>query len=155
MLISCLELIEDHNREKAQMIEDEKKLHFSYEEHCKLTDAEKAANLLLTKLKNKLAAPLYNVVLQDFYQMKPKIEADLLHEVLNAMPKGGLHHIHTTAAPHVEEYIKLTYDPVVAYNEREGMFKVLLGHEKLDGYVKCVDMRGFSKDPLAYDEVLR
>ena len=71
------------------------------------------------------------------------------------MPKGGLHHIHTSAAPYVEQWIKLTYDPVVAYNEREGMFKVLLGHEQLDGYIKCVEVRNFYKDPKEYDDILR
>jgi len=40
------------------------------------------------------------------------------------MPKGALHHIHTSAAPPVETYVKLTYDPIVYFNEREGLFKV-------------------------------
>lgn len=87
--------------------------------------------------------------------MKPKIEAHELYRLLNCMPKGALHHLHTTAAPCVEEYIKLTYDPAVAFNEREGMFKVLLGKEKLDGYLKCVDVRNFYKEPSEYDELLR
>lgn len=87
--------------------------------------------------------------------MKGTIEASQFYDILDKMPKGGLHHIHTTAAPHVEEYIKLTYDPVVAYNEREGMFKVVLGDEKYDGYVKCNDIRNFTKDPTVYDNVLR
>lgn len=40
------------------------------------------------------------------------------------MPKGGLHHIHTTAAPSVDFYVNLTYNDAVYYNEREKMFKV-------------------------------
>lgn len=40
------------------------------------------------------------------------------------MPKGGLHHLHTTAAPAVEFYLKLTYNDSVYFNEREKMFKV-------------------------------
>ena len=40
------------------------------------------------------------------------------------MPKGGLHHIHTTAAPSVDFYVKLTYNDSVYFNERENLFKV-------------------------------
>ena len=40
------------------------------------------------------------------------------------MPKGGLHHLHTTAAPSVDFYIKLTYNDAVYFNEREKLFKV-------------------------------
>ena len=53
------------------------------------------------------------------------------------MPKGGLHHVHTTAAPHVDVYIELTYDPATYYNEREGLFKVFPDHAKEDGYEAC------------------
>lgn len=57
------ELVEAHNIEKARMIAEEKKLHFSYDESVKLTDAERAANEKLTKLREMWATPLYNVVL--------------------------------------------------------------------------------------------
>lgn len=40
------------------------------------------------------------------------------------MPKGGLHHVHTTAAPSVDFYLKLTYNDSVYFNEREKLFKV-------------------------------
>ena len=40
------------------------------------------------------------------------------------MPKGGLHHIHTTAAPSADFYVKLTYNDFVYFNEREKLFKV-------------------------------
>jgi len=40
------------------------------------------------------------------------------------MPKGGLHHLHTTAAPSVDFYIQLTYNDAVYFNEREKLFKV-------------------------------
>jgi Tfp pilus assembly protein PilF len=35
------------------------------------------------------------------------------------MPKGGLHHIHTTAAPSADFYVKLTYNDFakIAYEE--------------------------------------
>ena len=31
------------------------------------------------------------------------------------MPKGGLHHLHTTAAPSVDFYLKLTYNDFVYF----------------------------------------
>ena len=40
------------------------------------------------------------------------------------MPKGGLHHLHTTAAPSVDFYVSLTYNDFVYFNEREKIFKV-------------------------------
>jgi hypothetical protein len=47
-----------------------------------------------------------------------------LYQVLNKMPKGGLHHLHTTAAPSADYYVSLTYYDFVYFNERERLFKV-------------------------------
>ena len=72
------------------------------------------------------------------------------------MPKGSLHHVHTSAAPHVDTYIKLTYDDATHYNEREGLFKVFPDPKiKEDGYVPCTKMREFYVDKKKYDEHLR
>ena len=68
------------------------------------------------------------------------------------MPKGAIHHIHTSAAPPVDVYLELTRDPIVYYNEREKLFKVFTKTSQVeDGYVSCVEMRNFKKDPAAYD----
>lgn len=117
------------------MAEEEKK-HFSYDVKSKATDAEKAADAKLTKLKNQLVTPTYNVTIHDFYKVKESLESHQLYKVLAAMPKGGLHHVHTTAAPHVDIYIELTYEPETYYNERQGLFKVFCGpSKKEDGFV--------------------
>ena len=71
------------------------------------------------------------------------------------MPKGALHHIHTSAAPHVDTYIELTYEKETHYNEREGLFKVFPDMHHEDGYVPCTVMRNFKADPKAYDDHLR
>lgn len=78
-----------------------------------------------------------------------------LYALIDQMPKGALHHLHTTASPCVEEYIKLTYQDEVAFNEREGLFKVLLGKEQVDGYLRCKEVRGFYKTNEEYDNILR
>jgi len=71
------------------------------------------------------------------------------------MPKGGLHHLHTTAAPSVDFYISLTYNEAVYFNERERLFKVAPKGLEEDGYMKCVEMRKFSKSSKDYDDTLR
>ena len=98
---------------------------------------------------------MYNVVLHDFFKNKDKIENSDIYKVLDAMPKGGLHHLHTSAAPHVDTYIELTYEPITHYNEREGLFKVFPDMHHEDGYVPCVEMRNFKVDKEAYDNHLR
>ena len=40
------------------------------------------------------------------------------------MPKGAMHHLHLTAACPVDFLVKLTYDEIVYFSERENMFKV-------------------------------
>ena len=106
------------------MIAEEEKKHFSYDVKSQATAEEHKANEKLTELKNSLVTPLYNVTIHDFYAVKDKLMKTQLYELLSKMPKGGLHHVHTTAAPHVDVFIELTYEPETYYNEREGLFKV-------------------------------
>ena len=47
-----------------------------------------------------------------------------MYKIFDKMPKGGLHHLHTSAAPSVDSYIKLTYNDAAYFNEREKIFKV-------------------------------
>ena len=99
-------------------------MNFSYDLEESLTEEERAADKKLEKLKSELVNPTFNVVIRDFWQHKAQVESSKLFEVLNRMPKGAIHHIHTTAAPPVDTYVKLTYNDIVYYNEREKMFKV-------------------------------
>ena len=75
-------------------------------------------------LKSKLVNPDFNVVIRDFFANRKKVEESNLYTVLDKMPKGAVHHIHTSAAPPVDVYLELTRDPIVYYNEREKLFKV-------------------------------
>jgi len=138
------------------MIAENDKKHFSYECKQQATEAERTANQKLQQLKESLVTPTYNVTIQDFYAVKAQIEASQLYSVLSKMPKGGLHHVHTTAAPHVEVFIELTYDPVTFYNERQGLFKVFTNYaDKEDGFVQCIEMRRWYQNPKDYDDILR
>ena len=136
------------------MNEDAQK-HFSYDLEAGLTKEEREADKKLTKLKAELANPTFNVVVRDFFDHKKQVENSKLFEALDKMPKGAIHHIHTTAAPPVDTYMKLTYNDIVYYNDREKMFKVFPKHKKLDGYLQCTKMREFAADKKAYDESLR
>jgi hypothetical protein len=144
-----------HREMREKLMKQEAALHFSYDLEAGLTQKERQANEKLTKLKEQLCNPNFNVVIRDFFEHKKMVEDSKLFEVLNMMPKGGIHHIHTTAAPPVGTYMQLTYDPIVYYNDREKMFKVFPKHKKLDGYLQCTKMREFSKDKKAYDESLK
>ena len=96
------------------------------------------------------------MTIHDFYDVKDKLMVTQLYQALDKMPKGGLHHVHTTAAPHVDVFIELTYDPATYYNEREGLFKVFVTPDlKEDGFVQCEEMRSFYADPNEYDDKLR
>ena len=101
--------------------------------------------------------PERNVVIRDFYQTRKEVEASDLYKVLDMMPKGAIHHIHTTAAVPVNAYLEMTRNDIVYYNERERMFKVFPRGEsqKEDGYVCCNVMRQCRKSAEEYDEFLK
>ena len=105
-------------------MEEEAKMHFSYDLEATLTPAERKADEKLQKLTRTLRNPHYDVVIRNFFENKKNVEKSALFHVLNKMPKGAIHHIHTSAAPPVDVYVSLTYDPIVYYNEREKIFKI-------------------------------
>jgi hypothetical protein len=48
-------------------MKEEEEMHFSYSLEATLTEDERKANEKLTKLKEELVNPMYNVVIRDFY----------------------------------------------------------------------------------------
>ena len=63
------------------------------------------------------------------------------------MPKGALHHVHTTAVIPIDAYLKMTYDDRVYFNDRDRLFKVFPKHKDiLNGYIQCNTMRNFFND---------
>ena len=77
-----------------------------------------------------------NRAIHSFFDNKAAFESSKIFEVLNKMPKGAIHHIHTSAANPVQSYVKLTYDDRVYYNNRDKLFKVYPKHENVDnGYI--------------------
>ena len=85
-----------------------------------------------------------NRAIHSFFENKKIMETSNLFNALNHMPKGAIHHIHTTAANPIDTYLKLTYDDRVYYNNREKLFKVYPKHDGVpEGYVQCTTLRNF------------
>lgn len=70
------------------------------------------------------------------------------------MPKGGLHHVHSSAAASVDDLIRLTYDERAYFSSSEKLFKVFPKHLKVGkGFVQCVQLR--EQDPGFDDDIRR
>ena len=78
-----------------------------------------------------------------FTPSQENIRGSKLFKALKYMPKGAIHHIHLTAACPVDFLIELTYDPIVYFNERDGMFKVSKTGSPGAGLINCNEMRNF------------
>ena len=76
------------------------------------------------------------------------------------MPKGAIHHIHSTAAIPIDAYLKLTYDERTYFSATEQLFKVYPLYEQKPeliekGYIPCVLMRKKFVSPQAFDKYLQ
>ena len=121
------------------MLEDQKK-HFSYDLEAGLTSEERKANEKLKQIISQLSQPKDDIILKNFYDTKPIVEKSKLYEVLEKMPKGAIHHLHTTASPPLQTYLDfILNDPMCFYNDREKILKVFPDYEKntpRDGYLQ-------------------
>jgi len=122
-----------------------------------LTDSERQANQKLIKMREEIAnnAEL-NRTIHNFFSNKDIMERSNLFAALNKMPKGAIHHIHTTAANPIDAYLALTYDERVYYSQSESLFKVFPKHENVpDGYIKCTTLREFYSSAKDFDSELK
>jgi hypothetical protein len=94
--------------------------HFSYGLEATLTDKERKANEIIKTHREEIANNEYlNRTIHNYFKNKEIMETCELFKILNCMPKGAIHHIHTTAANPIDAYLKVTYDERVYYSERE------------------------------------
>ena len=126
ILLDTYNSLEAFLAKRQELIDIEKKMHFSYDLEATLTDEERIVDGILSahKKSDGLKDDNFNIVLHDYFTHFDKMRNSNLYKIFDAMPKGGLHHVHTTAAPAVDLYIKLTYNDFVYFNEREKLFKV-------------------------------
>lgn len=141
-------MLQEHLKRRNKLIQADAQQHFSYDLEASLTDTERQANTKLQQMREQVANNHeLNRAIHSFFDNKVDIERSQLFEVLNKMPKGGLHHIHTSAANPVDAYVKLTYDDRVYYNNRDRLFRVYPKHENVeDGYIQCTQLRDFTTD---------
>lgn len=98
----------------------------------------------------------FNLTIHGFYEQKKKIEESRLYKALYHMPKGGIHHLHLTAACPVDFLVKLTYDEIVYFSERENMFKVFPEGVPVEtGFIQVNQLRQFHKSVEQFDEELK
>jgi hypothetical protein len=71
------------------------------------------------------------------------------------MPKGAVHHLHTTGAAPIDSLIKQTYKDFMYYSEKENMFKAFPNEEPDKGYELINTLRTKSGDVAKFDEGLK
>ena len=89
-------------------------------------------------MRDEIASKDYSCTINEFSEMYEKIADSKLHKALNSMPKGGIHHIHSTATIPVESFLDITREDFVYYNDREKLLKCYPNYKDIDPYyVKC------------------
>jgi len=110
-------MMDEHKAARAALMEKENKLHFSYGLEASLTDAERAADKLISDAREEIANNEFlNRTIHNYFENKATMESSKLFKMLNCMPKGAIHHIDTTAANPIDAYLKLTYDDRTYYS---------------------------------------
>lgn len=100
------ELYAEHIKQRQVLIEADEKHHFSYDLEASLTQEERDADAKLKTIREVVANNHeLNRAIHSFYENKDIMEGSQLFTALNKMPKGGIHHIHTTAANTLESYL--------------------------------------------------
>jgi len=87
-------------------------MHFSYDLEATLTQEERDADVKLQEMCKIICDPdTRDRTIENFFVNKKFMENCRLFKALNAMPKGAIHHIHTTAANPILAYLSLTKEP--------------------------------------------
>ena len=120
---AAIDMVTQPRAMKKKMMLETDELRFSH--GITLSDEEKQADIKLTAMRLKISnEDCDDKTIHNFFQNKKTMETSELFKALNAMPKGAIHHIHTTAANPIDAYLKLTYDERTYFSQRENLFKV-------------------------------
>ena len=132
-------------------------MHFSYCLEATLTDAEREANKKICEAREKIANNEFlNRTIHNYFENKSVMESSELFKMINSMPKGAIHHIHTTAANPIDAYLKLTYDDRTYYSQREDLFKVYPKPQDIkEGYIQTTVMRSFADSDSEFDTKMK
>lgn len=111
------EMLKKHKEARQVLMDKEDSMHFSYGLEASFTDAERAANKKICEEREKIANNEFlNRTIHNYFENKSIMESSGLFKMLNKMPKGAIHHIHTTAANPIDAYLRLTYDDRTYYS---------------------------------------
>ena len=145
---------ETYQKLRGELVARNREMHFSA--GIKLSPDEEKVQARLAELRNALASRIPNPVLLDFYESKPLMEGSELFSFLHAMPKGGVFHVHLTAACHVDFLLALSREDTVFYNAESKRFRVEPTRAATaDGFRPCEELRKESGDAAAFDATLR
>lgn len=118
-------MLQAHKDRKAELVRLEQQRHFSFDLEASLTEDERKADKKLIAWKEEICNNEFlNRAIHNFFDNKQVMESSKLFKAINSMPKGAIHHLHTTAANPIDAYLKLTYDDRVYYSAKERLFKV-------------------------------
>uniref|UniRef100_A0A7S3CMS7 Adenosine deaminase n=1 Tax=Strombidium rassoulzadegani TaxID=1082188 RepID=A0A7S3CMS7_9SPIT len=151
----------DMIKKHTEMVEKLKRaddLHrFSHDLEGSLSEDEKKANLVFVKLREEIANnETLNQTIHNYFEYKDRLQASKFYAILDKMPKGGVHHIHSLAAHCLDVFIDITKDDRVYFSDKFKKFKVFTKAEFVEeGYQRCNDMRKFFSDPQHFDDKLR
>ena len=129
------QLMDEHKKQRDALFAKDDAQRFSSD--IKLTPEEEQANKKWLALRNQVADnENFNMTIHNHFEQKSKIMDSKLYKVLDQMPKGAVHHMHTTAQFSLDVYKKLTYDDKAYYCEKENMFKVFTSADQVEeGYI--------------------
>lgn len=122
-----------------------------------LSENERKANEKLIALRKEVANDEHlNQTIHNYFDYKRQIEGSKLFEVLDRMPKGAVHHIHSMAAHSLDNFLELTKDDRVYYSAKMKDFKVFTKNEFVEeGYLRVNALRKFFADPNQFDNDLK
>lgn len=142
------EFIKNFMAQRAELEKFDESFEFSYDLEASLTQEERDAGQKLQELAKIIADDgEKDRVLMNFFEQKEFMEGSGLFAALNTMPKGALHHTHTTANNPIDAYFELTKDDKVYFNTRDRLFKVYPKHKDIaNGYQQCNTIRNFCED---------
>jgi hypothetical protein len=149
--------VKEHFENKKKLKLEDDKIHFSYDLESTLTEEERRAGEVMAHLKEQFKNPMYDATIHNFYAVKDELMKSKLYDILNKMPKGGLHHIHTTAAVPLDSYFECTKDDATYFSQRDDLFKVYPNPDLPvdEGFIRCNDLRKWSESVEEFDRYIQ
>ena len=140
---------------KQYFLDQDAQRSFSYGLEATLTEEERKADIKLCALRDKIASKDYSCTINKFKELHEFIQQSEIYKAIDLMPKGAIHHIHSTACIPIDAFIEITKEDIVYFNDRTKLLKCYPKPVNIDPhYVKCNDLRKFQGEE-EFDDYLR